>query len=342
MRGSAIGLRLAAVMLGVAAAVGILEILLRVASLAPLPAQLQDIVRDEAIGFRRRPGSVLRGGAESGEFAFEYAHNSLGFRDVEHAAAKPSRTLRIVALGDSFTYGVGAAFADTYLAQVERRLNERAGTDRAVEIIKLGMPRHFPLLERRTLEEYGLRFAPDIVMVAVLPNDVVDTALGATSICATDTGYLVSCGGLDWGGLPAWLSLHSALGRFALRQVRSNHLPPWQALLADDGAYEPSWRELEAELTRMRELAQAHGAAFVVVTIPQSDPVESQSYFSTRLERWGAAHDAIVIPTFAALQAAADPVRPLYWARDGHCTAAGYTVVADAIIAGLAAHGLAE
>jgi lysophospholipase L1-like esterase len=342
VRARRIGLPAAAVTLGVVGAALILEILLRVASLAPLPAQLREVVRDDAIGFRRPPGSVLRGNAESGEFEFEYAHNRFGFRDVEHAETKPAGTLRIVALGDSFTYGVGAAFADTYLAQVERRLNERAGTHRPVEIIKLGMPRHFPLLERRTLEEVGLRFAPDIVMVAVLPNDVVDTALGATSICASESGYLVPCGGLGWSGVPVWISLHSALGRFTMRQLRSNRLPPWQALLADNGSYERYWQELEAELARMREAAQARGAAFVIVLIPQSDAAESQSYFSARLAGWGAAHGAVVISTFAALQAAADPARPLYWPGDGHCTAAGYTVVADAIIAGLAAHGLAE
>jgi hypothetical protein len=342
VRARRIGLPVAAVTLGVVGAALILELLLRVANLAPLPTQLRDIVRDDAIGFRRQPGSVLRGTAESGEFEFEYAHNRLGFRDGEHTEAKPSGTLRIVALGDSFTYGVGAAFADTYLAQLERRLNQRADPHRQVEIIKLGMPRHFPLLERRTLEEYGLRFAPDIVMVAVLPNDVVDTALGATSLCATDSGYLASCGGLGWGGPPAWISRHSALGRLALRSLRAHELPPWQTLLADDGPYEPYWQELEAELARMREAAQARGAAFVIVTIPQSDPAESQSYFSARLAGWGSAHDAIVISTFAALQAAADPARPLYWPGDGHCTAAGYSVVADAIIAGFAAHRLAQ
>lgn len=346
VRANSIGVRIASVVLGVVVAAALLEIVLRLASLAPLPGQLRDIVSDDAIGFRRRPGSVLRGTSESGEFNFEYVHNSLGFRDVEHATAKPADTLRIVALGDSFTYGVGADFADTYLVQVERRLNERPGAHRPVEIIKLGMPRHFPLLERRTLEEYGLRFAPDVVMVAVLPNDVVDTYLGVTSICVTDSGYLASCGGLGWGGLPVWISLHSALGRFALRVVRVKALrlgvlPPWEGMLVDGGPYESSWQELEGELARMSDAAHAHGAAFVIVTIPQGAPGDdAQPYPEARLQRWSAAHDAIVIPTYAAMHAATNSARPLYWVRDGHCTPAGYAVIADAIVAGLSAHEL--
>jgi len=47
-----------------------------------------------------------------------------------------------------------------------------------------------------------------------------------------------------------------------------------------------------------------------------------------------------VIPTYAAMDAAARAGRPLYWPRDGHCTAAGNSVIADAIITGLTAHGL--
>lgn len=288
------------------------------------------------------------GTAESGEFSFEYVHNSIGFRDVDHAAAKPADTLRIVALGDSYTYGIGADFADTYLTRVERRLNQRPGTHRPVEIVKLGTPRHFPLLERRTLEEVGLRFAPDIVMVAVLPNDVVDTYLGPAAVCVSDSGYLVSCEGLESGGLLAWIAEHSALGRLALRVVRvKGHrmgwLPSWSSMNADGGPYEAAWQELEGELERMRSASGAQGAAFVVIAIPQTQPMNgTPSYLETRLRRWSAAHDAIFIPTADAMRAAADPARPLYWAGDGHCTPAGYSVVADAIVAGLLAHGLAR
>ena len=60
---------------------------------------------------------------------------------------------------------------------------------------------------------------------------------------------------------------------------------------------------------------------------------------TTRLARWSAAHDVVFIPTLAALQAVV-PSPPLYWHIDGHCTARGYGIVADAVAAGLIAHGL--
>ncbi|MGH7788190.1 MAG: SGNH/GDSL hydrolase family protein [Candidatus Binatia bacterium] len=340
MGGRSIRLRVVAVLLGVVAAVALLEVLVRLARLAPLPAQVQDLVRDEIIRFRRQPGSVQRGMAESGEFRFEYAHNSLGFRDVEHATAKPADTLRIVGLGDSFTYGVGADFADTYLALVEQRLNQRADAARRVEIVKLGMPRHFPLLERRTLEDVGLRFAPDLVLVAVLPNDVIDTYIGDAALCVSDAGYLVSCDGLAWGGLPAAIARTSALARLTLRVAGGSgrrlwSMPPRSERSVDGGPYEAAWQQMEGELERMRAAAQAHGATLAVVAIPPSP--RADPYPEARLRRWSAAHGALFISAYGAMQAADDPARPLYWAVDGHCTPAGYRVIADAIVAGLLA-----
>ena len=346
VRNQRLALRIAAALFGTALAVGLLEVGLRVAGLAPpLPEEYGNNVRDDAIAFRKRPGSTYRGPSESGEFTIELAHNSLGFRDSEHPLAKPADTIRIVALGNSFTYGVGADFAATYLAQVERRLNERPGHHRRVEIIKLGLPRHFPLLERLTLEHYGLPFAPDIVLVTSLPNDVINTQQGLTSICAAEAGYLVPCAALGWGEAAVWLYLRSAVARLALRGW-SHYLHPtvdgalWSSLFADNGPYESAWLSLEGELERMQRAAHTHGAVFVVVAAPQGPPWRDlHAYQETRLQRWSAAHGAFFIPTLAALRAA-PPSPPLYWERDGHCTPAGYAVIADAIVAALVADGL--
>ena len=106
----------------------------------------------------------------------------------------------------------------------------------------------------------------------------------------------------------------------------------------DSVRFESAWRQMEAELERMATVAHAHGAAFVVVAIPQAGAADP--YMEMRLRRWSAAHEALFIPTSDAIRAAAaaDP-RPLYWKRDGHCTAAGYRVIADTIVAALLAHG---
>ena len=114
-----------------------LEVLARLFHLAPqLVQEYGDQVKDSRLPFKPRPFSTLSGKSGSGEYTFEYKHNSLGFRDVEHDTLKPEGVFRIIGLGDSFTYGAGASFKETYLYRLEAMLNERQGEHPKVEIIK--------------------------------------------------------------------------------------------------------------------------------------------------------------------------------------------------------------
>ena len=74
---------------------------------------------------------------------------------MEHAYAKDESVFRILGLGDSFTYGVGADFEQTYLYLLEKMFNERAGKHPSVEIIKAGIPRYYSEPELILLNEYG-------------------------------------------------------------------------------------------------------------------------------------------------------------------------------------------
>jgi len=66
-----------------------------------------------------RPLSVSSGRSSTDEYDFEYRHNSVGFRDGEHAQEKADGVFRILGLGDSFTYGVAAKLEETYLYLLE-------------------------------------------------------------------------------------------------------------------------------------------------------------------------------------------------------------------------------
>jgi lysophospholipase L1-like esterase len=342
-RGFAIAARFFAVLLGTGLAVGVLELTVRICGLAPaLRANYSGNVRDAVIAYRRQPGSKFEMRSE-GEFDVECKHNSLGFRDVEHEPAAPPNTFRIVALGDSFTYGAGAEYDETYLVRVERLLNQRPGNHPRVEIVKLGLPRHFPLLQRLTLQHYGLRFSPDLVMVAVLPNDVIDTEGGLEAVCASDTGYLISCAALWWGEAGVRVYTHSAVARalFARWRERKQWSFEESAVFRDDGSYESAWQELESELERIRRLTLGSGAAFVLVSIPQAPPwtTPMSPYTQARLARWSRARGVVFVPTLPSLQGA-DPDVDLYWKNDGHANPAGYAVIADAIVAQLVERNL--
>jgi len=325
---------------------GGVELLVRLARLVPpLESQYAGNVADSPISFGKRPFSTLTGRAASGEFTFTYHHNSRGFRDDEHETTKPPGVFRIVALGDSFTYGVGAAFEETYLARLERLLNDRPTAQRRVEIIKLGLPRHFPTLEEGVLEHYGWSFEPDLVLVTVLPNDVIDTALGVDAMLVSESGFLLSRYGQRFGRAGEWMYLHSHLARVfmvhatALLLSYTADLHP-QDIYRDQGAHESDWRQLEADLAHMQESTRQHGAGFVVVSIPQRSPWQDfHEYPDRRLATWSIEHGALFIATLPTLRAA-EPSAQLYWPKDGHCTPAGYAVIARTVFAELTAHQL--
>jgi hypothetical protein len=51
--------------------------------------------------------------------------NSQGFRDKEFSLSKPTNTIRILAMGDSWTYGWYVNLNDTWPKKLENLLNER-------------------------------------------------------------------------------------------------------------------------------------------------------------------------------------------------------------------------
>ncbi len=67
--------------------------------------------------------------------------NSYGLRDQLHPLIKPRGTIRILAIGDSYTFGVGVTQAETYVGRLEAVLNERlGGRDIRFETLNAGVP----------------------------------------------------------------------------------------------------------------------------------------------------------------------------------------------------------
>jgi hypothetical protein len=96
--------------------------------------------------------------------------NSFGFRDEEFHVVKPAGTMRIVVLGDSITSGDNVRQHERYTELVESCLNQNHKGKR-FEVMNLGVGGYNTLQEVATLEEKGLLFQPDIVVIAYCLND---------------------------------------------------------------------------------------------------------------------------------------------------------------------------
>lgn len=122
------------------------------------------ITQSPTFGWAPRPGARETIGGVM------YSINSLGFRGEELPQQKPERSLRILCLGDSCTYGLMVSADDAYPAVLERLLADRLAP-RQVEVINGGVLGYSSLQALILLQEKGFALQPDIVTVGVGFND---------------------------------------------------------------------------------------------------------------------------------------------------------------------------
>lgn len=101
-----------------------------------------------------------------------WRNNSQGFRsDEEYTVPKPSGTLRILSLGDSFAAGYRVGQEETY-SYVLQQLLRGDGRFGRVEVLIAVLEE--PTMQLEYLRDLGLSYQPDIVLLGVtLGNDLV-------------------------------------------------------------------------------------------------------------------------------------------------------------------------
>ncbi|MGR9106723.1 MAG: SGNH/GDSL hydrolase family protein [Gammaproteobacteria bacterium] len=99
-----------------------------------------------------------------------YRINSRGCRDREYSLEKPEGIFRILALGDSFTFGMGVEAEDTYPKQLEEILN---GKGYPVEVINCAVVGYDMWQHKVALREKALVYHPDLVMLGIFVNDLM-------------------------------------------------------------------------------------------------------------------------------------------------------------------------
>ena len=97
-------------------------------------------------------------------------HNAAGYRGPERPAAKPPGVWRILALGDSVTYGMDVKAGEAFAGQLEAKLNA-AGAGPA-EVLNFGVPGYNSFQEYELLKTRGLALDPDLVVMTFTADDV--------------------------------------------------------------------------------------------------------------------------------------------------------------------------
>jgi len=140
------------------------------------------------VPFVRGPGGLLqyqpgakfyaqydpRGATVGSDGRVDYQINRQGFRGPDFDT-KDTATVRIVCLGDSFTFGEGVAAADTWPRQLEMSLREKVGERqaRAIEVINAGVQGHGLLDCVYNYAVHESAFGADVVVLAFFVNDLM-------------------------------------------------------------------------------------------------------------------------------------------------------------------------
>lgn len=101
--------------------------------------------------------------------------NSTGLRDRELALPKPEGVFRVLAVGNSVTFGFGVRLEETYVKRLERRLNASLeGSTAKAEVINAGIEGTGIDYYFHFLRTTGALLAPDLVLVGIVLNDISD------------------------------------------------------------------------------------------------------------------------------------------------------------------------
>lgn len=365
--------------LGLGLALGVGELAVR--ALDPVGSRL-----DEPDPGPWRPGMgpgrtgvtrMIEGGRE---LAVPYRTNSVGFRDDEHALAKPPGTRRVAILGDSFLAGLAVAQDKIFPEVLERRT---AGRQPPVEVLAFGTVGYGTGLELITFQDVARGFAPDVVVLAFFQNDPWDNLASLGSQRApyfrlTAEGALeqlapAEAGKEERGGVSRWLNQCSRL--YVLQKTLTRRVVDAWKYKRRSGVgglpkvYRPlveppipgiddAWKLTLALVDRLRAEVEAAGGRLVVMDIPLQEGV-SPTRFAASAARFPALTSVsmdwdrsvlrlgghcmqVGIPylDLRVPMTRAGDPAPLFLAEDGHLTADGHRVVGEALAAFLEAQAL--
>lgn len=153
--------------------------------------------------------------------------NPTGFRHTPVEVSKPKDTKRVVILGDSFTLATSLEYSKTFPGVLEYLLAETGNW----EVIALAVDDWGWAQQLIALENYGLEYAPDIVVSQLFPlNDFCNNCLATANTCSMQDEqrpYFVLRGTkLEQTSLHPWRKVFR--DRFRLAALAENLLDdPW-------------------------------------------------------------------------------------------------------------------
>jgi lysophospholipase L1-like esterase len=189
--------------------------------------------------------------------------NDLGFRDLPFEVEKQPDEFRILAVGDSFTFGSGVQDADTWPQQLEGLL--RTERTSHVEVINAGFATGSYHVAGYVdwIRSDGADFNPDVLVIGLCLNDLGDIPM---------LGYLVVKPEQPWLGGVSEI-LNTIQGKMLMDEVKQQKqddtlLLKYETAMAIANNREVSWPAAQEGFRSIKKIAADRGMRLIVAVFP--------------------------------------------------------------------------
>lgn len=267
-------------------------------------------------------GLLFRPNSEQNWEMYDYTSadtvNSLGIRDYEVAIEK-THACRILAIGDSFTFGWGVNIDETWVKRLESNLRAR-GVD--AEVLNLGKPAANPN-EYEFIAELSIPLLkPDMVILGLLNGDDLESAapnllyhfphilrlvfewknanndpqwtVKKSDSAAHCREWLVGCARQLYDGMDKQQQAEFDRLEPLVKQVyfdgtlnpwlieHSTREPDYFMRTTDADSMEGKGRWVTRNFRNIRRIAQDYGASVLVVSLPEGFYVNEEAYHNVQ------------------------------------------------------------
>jgi lysophospholipase L1-like esterase len=261
--------------------------------------------------------------------------NSLGYRGPEMDVENRSGRVRLMCLGDSFTYGSYVDDDQTLPAHLERMLREHGYP---VDVINAGVG-GTTIVDQLYVLRKAARIDVHIVLLVFSENDISDLARDEPVFITLEKNRRLK-------GTPGVREIYSLVRNTALFNLGLEVRGWYQGRRSHEAAHHVEggrdadgvaglWSRYDMLFGEMQTYLAARNVAFVFVIFPSHYRIDARSRGDDRIERVEAlahGHGVRTINLLAPLRAAGHGASDLYLLPyDGHPSGRGYAVAARAI-----------
>ncbi len=309
-------------------------ILMELVLQAFLPPVVEWVYPQENYLFDQQIGHWLKPKQQSYTHSKVVATNSEGLRDHDYSANVPDGTIRILALGDSQTFGNGLAIEETWPKQLEATLNMVSDNKDQYEVINAGIAGTDTWQHEIILERLLPKYNPDIVMLAFYVNDVVKKFTPSPEMKKKqEAGQNRLVYTLKKSAL--LMSLRTAIGGIKNMMNPSAGFLAQQALLKGENSpvLDARWEQVSDSIASMKRMSDVYDAKFMIFSIPRRDQIFGIMPWDAYFEKLAAiaeTNQVSVISVLEPLQAAyKEHGKELFIPWDGHNTGIANRAIAD-------------